>query len=52
MFDVEETKSHSGVTLQTFCWKFCHILVKLQSSNNCASCLFSQMIGAVGLVVY
>jgi hypothetical protein len=36
MFDVEETKSHSGVTRQTSCWKLCHILVKLQNSNNCA----------------
>jgi len=37
MFDVEVTKSHSGVTLQTPCWKFCHVLVKTQSNNKCAS---------------
>jgi len=46
MFVVEETKNHASD------WKFCHILVKLQSSNNCASWSLLTDDWAVGLVVY
>jgi hypothetical protein len=52
MFDVEETKSHSGVTLQTSRWKFCHTWLNLQSIIIVPRVLFSQMVGAVGFVVY
>jgi hypothetical protein len=37
MFDVAETESQSGIIMQTPWWMFYHILVKLQSSSNCAS---------------
>jgi len=52
MSDVVEKKNRRGVMLQKSCWKFYHILLTLQSSNNCPHNSFLTWLGLLALFVY
>ena len=45
-------KNRRGVMLQKSCWKFYHILLTLQSSNNCPHNSFLTWLGLLALFVY